>query len=99
MLSAEARAGVAEAAEDWAAAEATPGGTEVMGILDPAQACPEAVEGQASGRQDEKNLEKLEESVSNSDMGPFGGVNESTLRRRTLQKNKKVVVKCFSPFL
>lgn len=38
MLSAESTAGVAGAAEDWEAAEAPPGGTEVMGILNPGQA-------------------------------------------------------------
>ena len=78
-------------------AEATPGGAEAMGILSPPSgAYQQAVEGQASGRQDEKNLEKLEESVSNTDIGPFWGVSESTVRR-TIQKNKKAIINVSPP--
>lgn len=40
-------------------------------------------------------LEKLGEGVSNTDVGRFFGMNESTLR--TIGKNEKAIMECLTP--
>lgn len=42
-------------------------------------------------------LEKLEEGVSNTDVGRFFGMNESTLR--TIEKNEKAIMECLACLL
>ncbi|XP_004411635.1 PREDICTED: tigger transposable element-derived protein 2-like [Odobenus rosmarus divergens] len=88
-LSAAARAAVVEAAAAWAAAEATPGGAEAMGILLPGQTRIKRRRRVMPLEDKMKILEKLEEGVSNTDVGRLFGVNESTVR--TIKKNEKAI--------
>lgn len=44
-------------------------------------------------------LEKLEEGVSNTDVGRFFGMNESTLFPCTVEKNEKAIMECLACLL
>ncbi|XP_038524438.1 tigger transposable element-derived protein 1-like isoform X5 [Canis lupus familiaris] len=88
-LSAAARAAVVEAAAAWAAAEASPGGADAVGLLLPGQTRVKRRRRVMALEDKMKILEKLEEGASNTDVGRLFGVHESTVR--TIKRNEAAI--------